>query len=313
MRRRTRRWVLGLAGGLAAGSAGCLSAPGEDSTPTGTEPPETGEGGTDSSPTTRTDSPTETGTTETPAPSAVQFEFATLPREAGASVTVYPTDLQEWLREAARTGETVRAYATVPTVVPEPVLPTLDSVRLEDPAGEVEGWYDLEASGGTRYEYLAGASTASPPDDATVTPVSELSGERRRLAAAAIAGRTGDDARFYPETELGEWARTEFFGGYFSHEGTVYRGRELEQTDAGFFSHQCWYVLSLTPAADGDGPTLELAEIDPGVRRTVDRLRDSRNPEESMAREDPSPELVDFAERTDYLLLHPVVFTVSVG
>jgi hypothetical protein len=297
---RTRRSVLATVGGAAL-LTGCL-------------------GG--SPPSTRTDRPTADATsdrttsdrTTTPPPATVRLEPAPVPGD-DATLLVYPTDLRAWLGDAASGGEVLRVHAETSVPAPQPVLPAdaFDRVRLTD-APDVAGWYETDVEGGIRYRYLAGATEEAPPDDATVTPVSELPEERRRLAAAAIDRESGDVARFYPETALGEWARTDFFGGYFGSNGAVYRGHEVQQTDAAFFSRECWYVLSTSPADGGPGPTLSLASVGETVRGPLDDLLSVRTKRESVTRDaaDLPESVVRFVDDTDYLLTHSTVFDATV-
>lgn len=235
-----------------------------------------------------------------------------------APVTVYPETLRSWLREAARTGEKIRAHAETGMYVPEPVLPAFKHVRLETPEDdEIDGFYEVTAEGGTRYDLLVGASAVEEvPEDALVTSVADLPEERRELATRAIERR--QTARVYPETELGEWVRHEFFGGYYSYEGTTYLGMEVEQTDAAFFSTVAWYVLSLSPVGreEASNPlVLRFPEIDERVRRIIDQLlADRRDGQVSTALgTDASREAIaEFAGETDYLLAHTDVFAVTV-
>lgn len=299
-----RRRFLGLCGASAAALAGCSGRDGDDSSPSGTAE--------------ETASPADSGTTDpsaatdTPTDGTLRLEPADFPTEGTA--VVYPGDLQEWLRAAASTDGTQRAHVIAAVERPVPPLPSFDRVRLQDPAGAVTGRYAVQAEGGTRYRYKADATEVTPPDGATVRPVEDLKADQRRLAVAAITNdRDGRD--FYPETELGEWARTEFFGGYVRYDATVYQGREFQQTDAGFFSTECWYILSLEAVPGGEGPTLVLADIDRESRETIEGLLDERDlPHESATREvdgAPAP-AVRFFEETDYLLTHAAVLRLTV-
>jgi hypothetical protein len=70
------------------------------------------------------------------------------------------------------------------------------------------------------------------------------------------------------------------------YNGTVYQGREFQQTDAGFSPTGCCDVLSLESVSDGDGPALVLAGIDCDVRETIGGLLDERDiPHESATRD----------------------------
>ncbi len=293
-----RRRFLGLCGVGAAALAGCAGRNGETQSPGGTA--------------TETASPADGASTDTPTAGVLRLAPADLP--ADGSAVVYPGDLQEWLREAASTDTTLRVHATAAVENPDPPLPTFDRVRLQGPTAAVTGWYGVRAEGGTRYRYKADAAATTAPDDATVTPVADLGPDRRDLAVAAITDDI-DGRAFYPETELGEWARTEFFGGYVRYNGTVYQGMEFQQTDAAFFSTECWYVLSLERVSEGEGPTLVLADIDRDIRDTVEELLDERDlPHESATRDaDGAPaSAVRFFENTDYLLTHAAVLRVTV-
>lgn len=230
-------------------------------------------------------------------------------------LAVFPADLASWLRTAA-TGETVRAVAPVSRYTPRPVLPRFDHVELRTPA-ETLGTFAVAAEGGTHYELLVGASEVeSIPPDATATPVADLPSTRRKLVRAVIDGarRTVE-----PQTTLGEWTRHEWFGGYYRHEGTVYRGREVKQTDAAFFSKRLWLVLRLTPV---ESPPTDPVRLDLSVDATVrDELGDAvttaigeEGPGETATV--PLDSLSDrsrrFVETTPALLTHTGVLSVSV-
>lgn len=289
MTRRSRRAYLAAVVGAAVGSAGCVV------------------GGDDESA-----SPSPTGSASpTAAPSRLVLEAADAADAAAeAPLTVYPDALQHWLRRAASTDETVRGHADSGVHTPEPVVPQFETVRLASAGGSVDGTYDLSAEGGTRYELLVGADAADPPAGTTVTPVESLPERRREFARSAISA---ERATVYPETALGEWVRHEFFGGYFEHDGETYRGTEVQQTDAAFFSTEAWYVLSLSPgtaedpvvlrfpdpgAAATDAIDAALSGIDDGTRRTTydGGLSDA---------------IVQFASETTYLLTHDRVWGVS--
>lgn len=288
MTRRTRRAVLGLAGTVVAGVAGCS---GFDSS---------SGGGT-------------AGQPGTPAP--LRLEPTEVP--SSGTVVVFPSTLQDWLRDAATTGDVVRGHAQAGIYRPNPPLHRFDQVRLVDETGDLDAWFRVAGESGVRYEYSATATEATPPDDATVTPVSDLSGPRRALAEAAIEAPFSDGSRFYPETPLGEWARTDFFGGYYRHEGTVYQGMERQQTDAAFFSTSCFYIVELEPVdgASASGPTLRLGALDAQTRRAVDRARSSALSQLTPAAEPaiPSPAGADTLAESGYLLSHSAVFSVSLG
>lgn len=300
---RSRRAVLStVAAGLAA-IAGCA---GDETTPT--EP--------------QTDSPTDVHTTtvtHTASPSDTPTGTLTLEpipaREADGRLLVYPSDLREWLRTAATTDRTIRAHAETPTYDPSPPLPAFERVQFDDEAGELSGIYDLSVEGDTRYRLLVGAEETDPPDDADVTAISSLPEERRKLALAAIGESTGDDARVYPETELGSWVRHEFFGGYFSHDGTTYRGKEAQQTDAEFFATEVWYVLSATAVDASSAPaTLRLAGVDEAVRGVISELRPEEGtpiPVSTTVSGKTDAAVRGFAEENPLLLTHDAVYRVS--
>ena len=273
---------------------------------------ETTPDGTDDDTTETTAASTSTDVrTETPEPT-VRLEPTAPPSDS--TLLVYPTDLRSWLRTAATEDRTLRVHATASVPAPNPPLSAYDRVQLTDASADVEGRYEVGLSSGIRYEYIAGAEAVDPPEGAEVTPISSLSDERRSLVEAAVAGEW-DRARFYPETRLGQWVRTQFFDGYVRADGTVYRGHEVQQTDAAFFSRECWYVLSLSLTDDGPAPSLSLASVDPTVRRTLDDLFADRNPREAVTRAagDLPQSFVRFAVETDHVLTHAGTFEVSVN
>lgn len=300
---RSRRAVLStVAAGLAA-IAGCA---GGEMTPT-------------SSP---TESPTDAHTTtvtHTASPSATPTGTLTLDpiptREADGTLLVYPPDLREWLRTAATTDQPVRAHAETTSYDPSPPLPAFERVQFDDETGELSGIYDLAIEGDTRYELLVGAEETEPPDDADVTAISSLPEERRQLALAAIGESTGDDARVYPETELGSWVRHEFFGGYFSHDMRTYRGKEAQQTDAEFFATDVWYVLSATAVDAPSAPvTLRLASVDNDVRRVISDLRTEERTPTSVSTTvtgETATAMRGFAEENSLVLTHDAVYRIT--
>ena len=95
--------------------------------------------------------------------------------------------------------------------------------------------------------------------------------------------------------------------------GTVYRGREVRQTDAAFFSRECWYVLSLALTDDGPAPSLSLASVDDAVREALDGMLAERGPHEAVSRDAaglPRP-LLRFVAEADYVLTHAAVLEPS--
>lgn len=298
MERPTRRSYL--AATIAAGTAGCLG--GDDpSTETDEE-----HGSTDVG--TRGDLVTTDSRTRRLVVEGVDPARAA----ADGNLTVYPPALRRWLREAV--DGTVRGHDESYLYMPEPVLPQFDAVRLESSTWDVDGNYDLTAEGGTRYQMMVGADPADPPADATVTPVEQLPADRRDLARDAIDPE--EYVTVYPETELGEWVRTGFFGNYFEYDGETYRGKEVQQTDAEFFSTRVWYVLALSPEPSvGDRVTLRVGEIDPAVSDVIDDLLDERSRNEdrtALVFDDLADAAAAFFAETEYLLTHPEVLRVEI-
>lgn len=293
-----RRALLAGVAGL-VGVAGCLG----DGTPTAT-----------------TSGDPETDHPETDPPAAGRLTLDPVdPSEADEPLTVLPDDLRRWIRQAAD-GTTVRShsdtyvYAAQQTYGPIPPLTAFDRIRIEDPEGKTGGSYSVDADGGVYYERVIGAEAVSPPDDAEVTPVPELSNERRELALDAIGAENGGAPRVEPQTALGSWVRNEFFGGYYSHDGTTYRGYEVQQTDAAFFATEVWYVLSLSPTESEGTATLTLATPEDRARMVVDGLRGEHETVERMER-DVEGMNADAAETLaaehPYLLTHDAVYQVT--
>lgn len=282
------------------GATGCLGRRSETVTDSPTTRSET-----TSDPTTPTDTATPTDTetatdTETPTETPLRFTIegvSEIPRDE--SVVVYPPSLRSLLREAARTGDTLREAAGTFSYSPVPVLPTVETVELVSD-DETAGTYRITGDGGTRYQLQAGAERATPPADATVTPVGDLTDPRRELAVAAI---TGEDAGVYPETRLGEWARTSFFGSYVAYDGQTYRGHERKQTDAAFFSRQVWYIVSLSPVETAADPLrIRLDPVPSGVRQLLDPYFDTRTEAKPLVANDPAVRA--FVGDDPYLLTH---------
>lgn len=300
-----RRELLAGVAGL-AGMAGCLDDDSSEQTVALTDSPETSV--QPSKRQTGTDSPSSTPTGRfslTPAD----------PAEVDGDLTVYPVDLREWLRTVATTDETVRAHAGTYSYDPSPPLAVFERVQLTDELGDISGIHDLSVEGDTRYRLHVGAEVVEPPDDAEVTPVSSLSESRRRLTLAAIEGAAGDEARVYPESEIGSWARTEFFGGYVSANGTSYRGVERQQTDAEFYATTVWYVLSTSAVDAPPAPaTLRFVTIDAAVRQEIDELRESEDRPQSIettVEGETAAKIGTFTEETPYLLTHDAVYRTN--
>jgi hypothetical protein len=252
---------------------------------------------------TRTTGATTDRTTETTQDSPV-VDLALLERKAvDGPIRVLPGGLRTLLADAARADGPVRDhYQKVFDLPPSPVLGVFDTVELRGTDG-ADGVYDVDVQAGGRYEMrFEGNPVSSVPDDATVVAEHELTTRQRQFVADAV----DDRATVYPETVLGTWARTVFQGGYVRFDGTVYRGREQQQTDVEFFAPRIWYVVTLTPVEGAADPfVLNCALLDVSVERTVfEALRedDGVGPVERVA--DPPPVLLDLAREFDAVLLH---------
>jgi len=293
MERPTRRAVLGSVAatfGAVGGCAGLLERGPRTPDDGPADPPET-------------DSPT-----RSPAPS-LTLE-AVEPPSAGPevqprTVTVYPESMALALRRAARIEGTYRTHATAFVEAPEPFWTEYDTVKLTGPdAGDPEGVYEMDAEGGIRYELLVGADRLD--GDRPAASVSELEGERRELALGAIRN---EGPRVYPETELGEWVRTEWFGNRWEHEGTVYRGKEVQQTDAAFFSDQVWATVGMRETVGHPEVTFELRAPGEDVRDALDPVLSEQGKDQRTATlADPPPAVREYLEPTDLLATHTTVF-----
>jgi hypothetical protein len=315
MRRLNRRAVLASVASLGstAGLAGCLGSAGGDIGPS-TARQSTADRTTRSRDGVTTTAKPARTTSTTPTPGRVRLRAVDdVPRDA--PVVVYPSRLRAWLQRAATSGDPVRGHDETFVYTPEPVLSGVDHVELVG-SSDVSGTYATTVDGGTRYDLLVGAERVdAPPETATVTPLDALSPARRRLVERAIDD--GRRATVVPESRLGEWVRTRFFDGYVSRGETVYRGYEVQQTDAAFFSTAVWYVLSLSPTADepADVATLRLVDVPDSFVRTVEPHLAERAPDEREVRSEPlelSDHVVRFVDDTEYLLTHTAVFTVDV-
>lgn len=322
-----RRYLRLLGGALAAGTAGCLGGDEQPATePSDETPSRTATGtpvGTDGIP----ESGTPTGGTDTATPAGGRFLIRPVAASASTPIRVYPDDLRADLREAATGDDPVRSAGSAFVYTPHPPLTSVDTVELVDPDGDADGVYTVDCQGGTRYELLVGAEATTPPTGATVTPVSDLADDERAFVDSVIEE---GHQRVSPETERGEWVRTEFFESYVEHDGTTYRGYEVQQTDAEFFSTEVWYVLELTPVTetaqestgtettDGDGTdpvTLDLAPIDPAVRGVLDPHlgeRTESHEEYGVDYEQVPQSLATFCDETDRILTHDSVLALDV-
>ena len=294
-----RRGLLASVTGL-AGIAGCLTD--EPTTPTGSSSPNA-----------------DAAETEPPTAGRVSLTPAD-PSEVDGPVTVLPDDLREWIRRAVAEETTVRAhgsgyvYPARQTYEPIPPLTGFDRLRVDDPTREAVGSYDLDAAGGVRYERVVGAEETSRPDGDQATPISALPAARRELALAAIGAESDRGRRVFPETELGSWARTAFFGGYYSHDAAVYRGHEVRQTDAAFSATEVWYVFSLSATEAQSGQRLSLALPDRRGRALVEKVRREHEIVERMERDVAGWDAVaaeTLASEHPSLLTHDAVYELT--
>jgi hypothetical protein len=235
---------------------------------------------------------------------AVEPPFAG-PEQEPRTLTVYSESMALALRRAARIDGPYRTHGSAFFYASEPFWTRYETVRLTgvDADERPKGGYELEADGGVRYELLVGADRLE--GDGSGTQVSELEGERRELALAAIRN---DGPRVYPETELGEWVRTEWFGSRWEHEGAVYRGKEVQQTDAAFFSQQVWATVRMRETRADPQVVFELRAPGDEVRDALDPVFAEWSSDESTATLDDPPAAVrEYLEPTDLLATHTVV------
>lgn len=302
----------------AAAAAGCLGdAPADPSDATDREPSATD--ATEPEPSADTGDGTDDDSDDSSGDDTLRLAPADgLPTDS--PLRVHPRPLAALLERGAATDGAVRATDGIILTGQPPLLPGERTVRLV--GDEVDdGAYALDIDGGLLYEWLLGATAVEdPPEDAEVVAVDDLSDDRRSLAVEAIEGGR---ATVEPHTPLGTWARTEFVGGYVRYDGTVYRGRERQQTDAAFFSEEVWYVASVRPtdeaAGDGsasDAPTLHLDPLPSAAARVVDDLlgdwASNLDPVEADISDLDDPARRALAE-TDFLLTHVAVFEVSIS
>jgi hypothetical protein len=301
-----------------ASLAGCAGLGSTD--PDGTEPgaTETGEPSTPTGTASLTDTP-DPGVSLIP-----QGPDETPPDE----LIVFPATLQEPLRTAAAGDEPVRARVGMIHDRPgsSPVLPGLvgDTVAIAG-TDDQDGHYRIDGDSGVYYEWLVGADAVDAiPEDATVRTVASLSEPRRRVVREAID--TGTRRTIEPQTALGTWVRRTFIGGYWRTDEGVYRGREIQQTDAAFFSDVVWYVLALSPvtaedsdvaAEDGDGDgsdpvtTLRFPNLPTADH---ERIRSALGDTHSGAELDAaSPQLRALATDDTHMITHVSVFDLQVG
>lgn len=274
--------------------------------------------GSDGTPTATTSGNPETDHPETDPPAAGRLTLDPAdPTDADEPLTVLPADLRRWIRQAAD-GTTVRSHADSYVYPVQqsyesiPPLTAFDRLEIDDPEGG--GSYAVDADGGVYYERVVGAEAVSPPADENATPVSELSAERRELALTAIGAEDGGDPGVEPQTALGSWVRNEFFGGYVSHEGTVYRGHEVQQTDAAFFATEVWYVLLLSATESEAATTLTLVAPPERARTIVDEMRSEHETIERMERDVEGMNAgaaETLAAEHPYLLTHDSVYRVT--
>jgi hypothetical protein len=301
MTRQTRRAFLASTTAIAGAGAGCTGlrhALGDDGDTPGTDqdgPPPT-------------ESPTRSAAPELTL-EAVSPPSAG-PEEEPRVLTVYPESMALALRRAASIEGTYRNAAAAFVKAPEPFWTAYDTVRLAGPENTADdGVYEMDSEGGVRYELLVGADRLD--GDRPAAEVSALEGERRELALAAIRN---EGPRVYPETELGEWVRTEWFGNRWAYEGTVYRGKEVQQTDAAFFSEQVWATVQMRETVGHPAVAFELRAPGDAVRDALDPVfAEWSKHEPTVTLEDPPAAVREYLEPTDLLATHTTVVEPRFG
>lgn len=186
--------------------------------------------------------------------------------------------------------EPVRAHGTASQYAPEPLLAGVAGLTLAADESDVAGAFDAEIAGGPYYEYLIGAE------------------------------RVDGNGRVEPQTVAGQWYLGEWIGSYYRTDGRVYRGIEVQQTDAGFFSTDAYYVLDLSPDESASGPTLDVrpvpgavrSALDDGLARGVEKLPGTSSPSFTVGPNLPGAAL-SFARETDYVLTHTTLLSVAAG
>ncbi|MFC4405659.1 hypothetical protein [Haloarchaeobius iranensis] len=242
-------------------------------------------------------------------PSAVSLDDVD-PTAADEPIRVVPEGLRGLLADAARTDGVVRGhYPLAVNRPPSPGLAAFETVELRN-TDAADGTYTVDVQAGGRYVMQFEAAPAeSVPDDATVADGSELTAAQREF----VRNATGSDpAEVYPETELGTFARTVLDGGYVRLDGTVYTGRERQQTDAEFFANRVWYVLSLEPVDADDPPVLDCTPVEPAVTDEVAALVAADSSVGDDEATPPSEALVRLAREADAVLLHNLTLRLSV-
>jgi hypothetical protein len=137
--------------------------------------------------------------------------------------------------------------------------------------------------------------------------VADLPPDRREVVRDAV----GRAAQVEPQTRLGEFVRNEFVGGYWRLDGTVYRGREVQQTDVAFFSERAWYVLSAMPV-DREAPTLSVQPVPEAVLDALDRPLSEHRPQAVTYRDaDPDGAVAQFVRGTERMLVHDALLEVT--
>jgi hypothetical protein len=235
----------------------------------------------------------------------------------GSQLLVYPRDLRRWIREAAKSNTKIRTHTEIPVRGRSPLLPEFEHVRLIN-AGDLDGWYDSNSTGGVRYRYYAEANEVEPPEGVEVVAVHNLDEAKRELITAAIQNEAYNDVEWlYPETELGEWARNDAFNGYYRFNGSVYQVNENHLTDAAYGSNEIWYILSLSRSDKNNGYKLDFRDIST-IRPTLDKLMQinkefmrTRRPEQRVGETDASNELFYIAKNIDYILTHGAAFKIT--
>ncbi|WP_439025691.1 hypothetical protein [Haloarchaeobius sp. DT45] len=290
----SRRGVLAATAAALGTVAGCLS---DD------EPADTS---TDAPPRTDTDETSTTDETGT-----VTFRTPDGGLVPDAQITVLPPALGDMLRRAARTGATVRGYDDrFVTPPPNPFLRGTETLALDVPDDEaLSGVYTFEVASGPRYEMRAGvAGVETVPAEETATPVADLGPARRQFVEQAVAGQ---QPSVYPETELGTWFRESFVRGYFRVDGRTYRGREIQQTDAGFFSETIWYVFEPSDGSADEPPsTLSLPDLPPSLLARLESLLPPESGGPTTV-EDPSDAMAALASETTFVATHTGIFRIT--
>lgn len=237
---------------------------------------------------------------------------------ADASIVVFHEELREWIEEATRGNEVrvqgrptryeVRAFEEFD--VDFFPLDGITTARVTATGGDIDGAYEVDATGGTGEPNIYRAEEVdSPPEDAAVIAYDDISEERQEFVRAVIDATPygGDETVLSADPSTFEWAENELVGSYLQQGEHYYEIEPAHPETQGWPPGHYSLRLRMEPLDETADLTLDLPEMDETTRSSVEEaLR-------AGVVEEPDDALASFADAYDYLTTPVVVWRLSVG